>query len=80
MVTDYRLSTSYIKVGVKIQKEQKIKKLKVACFLGTLQPWNSDSTLSNRQLEPRTETESSGTPQSNGGMRLHDFVSKTVDL
>uniref|UniRef100_A0A452QM69 Rac GTPase-activating protein 1 n=1 Tax=Ursus americanus TaxID=9643 RepID=A0A452QM69_URSAM len=45
---------------------------------GTLQPWNSDSTLSNRQLEPRTETESSGTPQSNGGMRLHDFVSKTV--
>uniref|UniRef100_M3YSP8 Rac GTPase-activating protein 1 n=1 Tax=Mustela putorius furo TaxID=9669 RepID=M3YSP8_MUSPF len=45
---------------------------------GTLQPWNSDSTLSNRPLEPRTETESSGTPQSNGGMRLHDFVSKTV--
>ncbi|KAM9673190.1 rac GTPase-activating protein 1 [Trichechus inunguis] len=46
---------------------------------GALQPWNSDSTLSSRQLEPRTETESSGTPQSNnGGMRLHDFVSKTV--
>ncbi|KAF3826257.1 hypothetical protein GH733_006371, partial [Mirounga leonina] len=45
---------------------------------GTLQPWNSDSTLSNRQLEPRTETDSSSTPQSNGGMRLHDFVSKTV--
>ncbi|XP_023112798.1 rac GTPase-activating protein 1 isoform X2 [Felis catus] len=45
---------------------------------GTLQPWNSDSTLSSRQLEPRTETDSSGTPQNNGGMRLHDFVSKTV--
>lgn len=45
---------------------------------GTLQPWNSDSTLSNRPPEPRTETDSSGTPQSNAGMRLHDFVSKTV--
>nr|XP_054301537.1 rac GTPase-activating protein 1 isoform X3 [Pongo pygmaeus] len=45
---------------------------------GTLQPWNSDSTLNSRQLEPRTETDSVGTPQSNGGMRLHDFVSKTV--
>ncbi|PNI33333.1 RACGAP1 isoform 27, partial [Pan troglodytes] len=44
---------------------------------GTLQPWNSDSTLNSRQLEPRTETDSVGTPQSNGGMRLHDFVSKT---
>lgn len=45
---------------------------------GTLQPWNSDSTLSSRQLEPRPETDSSSTPQNNGGMRLHDFVSKTV--
>ncbi|KAM5154669.1 LOW QUALITY PROTEIN: rac GTPase-activating protein 1-like [Callospermophilus lateralis] len=45
---------------------------------GTLQPWNSDSTLSSRPLEPRTENESSGTTQSNGGMRLHDFVSETV--
>ncbi|MBZ3879020.1 Rac GTPase-activating protein 1 [Sciurus carolinensis] len=45
---------------------------------GTLQPWNSDSTLNSRPLEPRTENDSSGTPQSNGGMRLHDFVSKTV--
>lgn len=79
MVTNYWSSTSYIKLGVKIQKEQNIK-LKVACFLGTLQPWNSDSTLSSRQLEPKTETDNSGTPQNNGGMRLHDFVSKTVDL
>ncbi|XP_012874147.1 PREDICTED: rac GTPase-activating protein 1 [Dipodomys ordii] len=45
---------------------------------GTLQTWNSDSTLSSRPLEPRTETDSLGTPQTNGGMRLHDFVSKTV--
>ncbi|XP_043820922.1 rac GTPase-activating protein 1 isoform X2 [Dromiciops gliroides] len=45
---------------------------------GTLQPWNSDSTLASRQLESRAETDSSSTPQNNGGMRLHDFVSKTV--
>ncbi|KAK2118139.1 Rac GTPase-activating protein 1 [Saguinus oedipus] len=45
---------------------------------GTLQPWNSDSTLNSRQLEPRTETDNVGTPRNNGGMRLHDFVSKTV--
>ncbi|KAG3270618.1 RACGAP1-containing [Ictidomys tridecemlineatus] len=38
---------------------------------GTLQPWNSDSTLSSRPLD-------SGIPQSNGGMGLHDFVSETV--
>ncbi|XP_064233126.1 rac GTPase-activating protein 1 isoform X2 [Aotus nancymaae] len=44
---------------------------------GTLQPWNSDSTLNSRQLEPKTETDNVGTPQNNGGMRLHDFVSKT---
>uniref|UniRef100_A0A2R9BJV8 Rac GTPase-activating protein 1 n=1 Tax=Pan paniscus TaxID=9597 RepID=A0A2R9BJV8_PANPA len=35
---------------------------------GTLQPWNSDPTLNNNV----------GTPQSNRGMCLHDFVSKTV--
>lgn len=34
---------------------------------GTLQPWNSDSTLSSRQPEPKTETDGSSTPQSNGG-------------
>ncbi|KAK2099716.1 Rac GTPase-activating protein 1 [Saguinus oedipus] len=45
---------------------------------GTLQPWNSDSTLNSRQLEPRTETDNVGTPQNNGGMHLHDFVSETV--
>nr|XP_020821728.1 rac GTPase-activating protein 1 isoform X2 [Phascolarctos cinereus]XP_020821729.1 rac GTPase-activating protein 1 isoform X2 [Phascolarctos cinereus]XP_020821730.1 rac GTPase-activating protein 1 isoform X2 [Phascolarctos cinereus] len=45
---------------------------------GTLQPWNSDSTLASRQMESMPETDSSSTPQSNGGMRLHEFVSKTV--
>nr|AAG50293.1 FKSG42 [Homo sapiens] len=45
---------------------------------GTLQPWNSDPTLNSRQLEPRTETDNVGTPQSNRGMCLNDFVSKTV--
>nr|XP_048687947.1 rac GTPase-activating protein 1 isoform X2 [Caretta caretta] len=44
----------------------------------SLQPWNSDSSLGSRQLEPRSETDGSNTPQSNGGMRLHEFVSKTV--
>uniref|UniRef100_A0A8D0HLZ0 Rac GTPase-activating protein 1 n=1 Tax=Sphenodon punctatus TaxID=8508 RepID=A0A8D0HLZ0_SPHPU len=43
-----------------------------------LQPWNSDSSLGSRQLETKSETDGSSTPQSNGGMRLHDFVSKTV--
>ncbi|XP_065275571.1 rac GTPase-activating protein 1 [Emys orbicularis] len=45
---------------------------------GSLQPWNSDSSLGSRQLESRSETDGSNTPQSNGGMRLHEFVSKTV--
>ncbi|KAI5930177.1 Rac GTPase-activating protein 1 [Manis javanica] len=45
---------------------------------GALQPWNSDSTLNSKQLEPGSETDNPSTPQSNGGMRLHDFVSKTV--
>ncbi|XP_075758184.1 rac GTPase-activating protein 1 [Pelodiscus sinensis] len=44
----------------------------------SLQPWNSDSSLGSRQLESRSETDGSSTPQSNGGMRLHEFVSKTV--
>nr|XP_045009428.1 rac GTPase-activating protein 1 isoform X3 [Jaculus jaculus] len=44
---------------------------------GPLQPVNSESTLNSRPQEPRTETDNSGTPQNNGGMRLHDFVSKT---
>ncbi|TFK02907.1 Rac GTPase-activating protein 1 [Platysternon megacephalum] len=44
----------------------------------SLQPWNSDSSLGSRQLESRSETDGSNTPQSNGGMRLHEFVSKTV--
>ncbi|XP_038935257.1 rac GTPase-activating protein 1 isoform X2 [Rattus norvegicus] len=44
---------------------------------GPLQPVNSDSALNSRPLEPRTETDAVGTPQNNG-MRLHDFVSKTV--
>ncbi|XP_005354087.1 rac GTPase-activating protein 1 [Microtus ochrogaster] len=44
---------------------------------GPLQPVNSDSALNSRPLEPRTETDNSGTPQNTGGTRLHDFVSKT---
>ncbi|XP_067385611.1 rac GTPase-activating protein 1 [Emydura macquarii macquarii] len=44
----------------------------------SLQPWNSDSSLGGRQLESRSETDGSNTPQSNAGMRLHEFVSKTV--
>uniref|UniRef100_A0A8C8SWA7 Rac GTPase-activating protein 1 n=1 Tax=Pelusios castaneus TaxID=367368 RepID=A0A8C8SWA7_9SAUR len=44
----------------------------------SLQAWNSDSSLGSRQLESRTETDGSNTPQSNGGTRLHEFVSKTV--
>nr|BAE38561.1 unnamed protein product [Mus musculus] len=45
---------------------------------GPLQPVNSDSALNSRPLEPRTDTDNLGTPQNTGGMRLHDFVSKTV--
>ncbi|NP_001084820.1 Rac GTPase activating protein 1 L homeolog [Xenopus laevis] len=44
---------------------------------GTLQPWNSDSSLASRHLDDKGETDSCRTPQ-NGGMRLHEFVSKTV--
>ncbi|XP_075448016.1 rac GTPase-activating protein 1 isoform X2 [Ascaphus truei] len=42
-----------------------------------LQPWNSDSSLMSRQLDNRSEMDSCRTPQ-NTGMRLHEFVSKTV--
>ncbi|XP_036617857.1 rac GTPase-activating protein 1 isoform X2 [Trichosurus vulpecula] len=45
---------------------------------GTLQPWNSDSALAGMPVESMPETDSSSTPQNNGGMRLHEFVSKTV--
>ncbi|KAJ7317868.1 hypothetical protein JRQ81_004030 [Phrynocephalus forsythii] len=55
----------------------------VPCYAGsqintaTLQPWNSDSNLGSRQLESKGETDGSSTPGSTG-MRLHEFVSKTV--
>ncbi|XP_061203148.1 rac GTPase-activating protein 1 [Neopsephotus bourkii] len=45
---------------------------------GPLQPWSSESSIGSKQLESKPETDGSGTPQSNGGVRLHDFVSKTV--
>ncbi|XP_010224640.1 PREDICTED: rac GTPase-activating protein 1 [Tinamus guttatus] len=44
----------------------------------TLQPWSSSSSLGSRQLQPRSESDGLSTPQSNGGVRLHEFVSKTV--
>lgn len=50
----------------------------ILSFSASLQPWNSDSSLGSRQLESRSETDGSNTPQSNAGMRLHEFVSKTV--
>lgn len=40
-----------------------------------LQPWSSDSSLMSRQLD--SENDSCRTPQGTG-MRLHEFVSKTV--
>ncbi|KAM4702187.1 rac GTPase-activating protein 1 [Discoglossus pictus] len=43
---------------------------------GQLQTWNSDSSLMSRNLD-RSETDSCRTPH-NTGMRLHEFVSKTV--
>uniref|UniRef100_A0A8C0FR41 Rac GTPase-activating protein 1 n=1 Tax=Bubo bubo TaxID=30461 RepID=A0A8C0FR41_BUBBB len=46
--------------------------------IGPLQPWSSESSLGSKQLESKSETDSSGTPQHNAGVRLHDFVSKTV--
>lgn len=75
--------TKKIKNSIKIQKDEDFylgQKFKFDCFLGPLQPVNSDSALNSRPLEPRTETDNSGTPHNNGGMRLHDFVSKTVNL
>ncbi|KAF4792729.1 Rac GTPase-activating protein 1 [Turdus rufiventris] len=45
---------------------------------GPLQPWNSESSIGSKQLESKVDTDGSSTPQHNGGVRLHDFVSKTV--
>ncbi|XP_064257196.1 rac GTPase-activating protein 1 isoform X1 [Passer domesticus] len=45
---------------------------------GALQPWNSESSIGSKQLESKQDTDGSSTPQHNGGVRLHDFVSKTV--
>ncbi|XP_054033452.1 rac GTPase-activating protein 1 [Dryobates pubescens] len=45
---------------------------------GPFQPLSSELNICSQQLEPKAESESCGTPQSNGGVRLHDFVSKTV--
>uniref|UniRef100_A0A8C9FUG7 Rac GTPase activating protein 1 n=1 Tax=Pavo cristatus TaxID=9049 RepID=A0A8C9FUG7_PAVCR len=46
--------------------------------IGSLQPWSSETSLGSKQVESKPESNGSGTPQSNGGVRLHDFVSKTV--
>ncbi|NWZ95540.1 RGAP1 protein, partial [Nesospiza acunhae] len=48
------------------------------CLPGPLQPWNSESSIGSKQLESKQDTDGSSTPQHNGGVRLHDFVSKTV--
>uniref|UniRef100_A0A8D2QK35 Rac GTPase-activating protein 1 n=1 Tax=Zonotrichia albicollis TaxID=44394 RepID=A0A8D2QK35_ZONAL len=45
---------------------------------GPLQPWSSESSIGSKQLESKQDTDGSSTPQHNGGVRLHDFVSKTV--
>ncbi|NXM85347.1 RGAP1 protein, partial [Oenanthe oenanthe] len=45
---------------------------------GPLQQWNSESSIGSKQLESKVDTDGSSTPQHNGGVRLHDFVSKTV--
>ncbi|NXK54509.1 RGAP1 protein, partial [Chauna torquata] len=45
---------------------------------GPLQPWSSESGLGNKQLESKAESNGSSTPHNNGGVRLHEFVSKTV--
>uniref|UniRef100_A0A8D0C985 Rac GTPase-activating protein 1 n=1 Tax=Salvator merianae TaxID=96440 RepID=A0A8D0C985_SALMN len=55
----------------------------IPCYVGNrrqagiLQPWNSDSSLGSRRMETRSETDGSSTP-GGPGMRLHEFVSKTV--
>ncbi|XP_064494780.1 rac GTPase-activating protein 1 [Pseudopipra pipra] len=45
---------------------------------GALQAWSSESSVGSKQLEPRVGTDGPSTPQHNGGVRLHDFVTKTV--
>ncbi|NWR64573.1 RGAP1 protein, partial [Bucorvus abyssinicus] len=46
---------------------------------GPLQAWSSESSVGSKQLESKPESDTcSSTPQNNGGVRLHDFVSKTV--
>ncbi|NXC49002.1 RGAP1 protein, partial [Penelope pileata] len=45
---------------------------------GTSQPWSSEMNLGTKQVESKSEGDDCGTPQSNGGVRLHEFVSKTV--
>ncbi|NWY50855.1 RGAP1 protein, partial [Chionis minor] len=45
---------------------------------GRCRPWSSESSIGSKQLESKSETDGSSTPQSNGGVRLHEFVSKTV--
>uniref|UniRef100_A0A8C5JPI6 Rac GTPase activating protein 1 n=1 Tax=Junco hyemalis TaxID=40217 RepID=A0A8C5JPI6_JUNHY len=47
---------------------------------GPLQPWSSESSIGSKQLESKQDTDGSSTPQHNGGVRLHDFVSKTGTL
>ncbi|KAM8974942.1 rac GTPase-activating protein 1 [Pelodytes ibericus] len=42
-----------------------------------LQPWSSESSLMSRQHDDQNEADSCRTPHGSG-MRLHDFVSKTV--
>ncbi|XP_069509769.1 rac GTPase-activating protein 1 isoform X1 [Ambystoma mexicanum] len=44
----------------------------------SLQTWSSDSTLGGRNVDFHPASDGTRTPQSTGGMRLHDFVSKTV--
>ncbi|NXX97693.1 RGAP1 protein, partial [Centropus bengalensis] len=45
---------------------------------GPLQAWSSESSIGSKQLESKSESDVPSTPKSNGGVRLHDFVSKTV--
>ncbi|NWZ69475.1 RGAP1 protein, partial [Acrocephalus arundinaceus] len=45
---------------------------------GPLQPWNSESSIGSKQVESKSDTDGCSTPQHNGGVRLQDFVSKTV--
>ncbi|NXL87351.1 RGAP1 protein, partial [Alectura lathami] len=45
---------------------------------GPSQAWSSETSLGTKQVEPKSESDGCGTPHSNGGVRLHEFVSKTV--